>query len=594
LRPWYTTHALAIAARRANVAGVVRLTCGPEGLELELLRVTGFALGFAPGAVADPVTFRVPYTAVRGLVREGRLLYLALDPAVVSPFNRFAFARFAEDAGDVLALAQESRARARWASLLLPAPAGALAAALVPEDLAGGIVGRLAVGAVAALAAWGALHGAALWRTWGGPFSDRLRDRFEKELAERLALVPADAAEVVVRASVRRLPPAPPPAPAPLWVGGPREPERERAWSKQTIDELRPRPEPVAGPPPRMPPGGESAGAARAETRSGISPRAYAAAFAAAVGVVLVAGFLRRYAAERPPPPALPAARSGLAAAVRAVTLDVRAPPEPERCLCGRADSPLWKDGVPVLSVLTFGGDEEPIAPPEPTLDGKGFPKYRFDLAIVNNGARGLRDVRLTLTFARRTDAGKRAGAVDRGLFWEGVLPGGHAVKWHVAAPGNEVRTDASVNGTLAAANLDPAPADAFFALTAARVRAVRVHGALMLAYLRDPRAEGAARALGAQSAGDGPLLARIRRAAAPVIACSVRRDGEQLEACVFNGSARPRGGLTLREVIDGPGEPRTVSVEHPVPVHEGLRVRVQVSPDFAEELAVVDPAAAE
>jgi len=38
-------------------------------------------------------------------------------------------------------------------------------------------------------------------------------------------------------------------------------------------------------------------------------------------------------------------------------------------------------------------------------------------------------------------------GAVDRGLFWGGALAPGHAVKWHVAAPGNEVRFDTSVSG---------------------------------------------------------------------------------------------------------------------------------------------------
>lgn len=569
MRPWYTAFALAIAARRANVAGVVRLTCAPEGLEIELIRVTGFALGFAPGAVADPVGFLVPYTAVRGLVREGRLLYLALDPAVVTPYNRFALARFAEDAGDVLARASEARARARWASLLFPAPMGALAAALVPEDLAGGVLGRVSVGALAALAAWALLHAVALWRSWGGPFSDRLRDRFEAELSERLALTPSLPAGAPAPQAVRLPPRRPYPrpqiiAPEPV-MRAPIEPAVTRASSPV---------EPVAHP----------------------LRKPLVAALAAAVGVVMIVGFLGRYAAERPAPPAIPKLVAGLGPAVRGVGLDVRPLPQPERCLCLRADSPLWRDGVPVLSVLTFEEDEGAMGAPEPKLDRRGFPKYRFDVAIVNNGARALRDVRLTLTFARRTESGRRVGAVDRGLFWEGVLSPGHAVKWHVSGPGNEVRTDVSVTGTLAAAHLDPAPADAFFALTSARVRAVRVHGALMLAYLRDPRAEDAARALAAQSSNDDALLARIRRAAAPVFACDVKREGERLDACIFNGASQPRSGISIREVPETPGatEPRSVPIDRPIPVHEGLRVHLQVSPDFAPEIQVVDPSIVE
>lgn len=576
MRPWYTAHALAVAARRANVAGVVRLTCAPEGLEIELIRVTGFALGFAPGGVAEPVRFLVPYTAVRGLVREGRLLHLALDPAVVTPYNRFALARFADEAGEVLARAQASRARARWAAAILPAPAGALAGALVPEALAGGVLGRLSVGAVAAIVTWAALRGALAWQAWGGPFSDRLRDRFEAELSERLALTPAT--------------PVPPPASA-----VPRRasalPPRERFAAPPRIT---PEPVPIvaAGPAPRAL---LAAPGSPLPIRPPRLHRSVVAAIAAAVALVLVVAFLGRFGGERTPPPAVPLLVAGIGPAVRSIGLDVRAPPEPARCLCVRADSPLWKDGVPQLSVLTFEGDEGETGDPAPHPDRRGFPKYKFDVAIVNNGARGLRDVRLTLTFARRTASGKRVGAVDRGLFWEGVLSAGHAVKWHVAAPGNEVRTDVSVSGTLAAQNLDPAPADAFFALTSARVRAVRVHGAVMLAYLRDPRAEGAVRALAAQSGSDADLLARVHRAAAPVFACSIQRTPERLSACIFNGSAKPRPGIALREVQAAPGaEPRTLPLEHPIPVHEGYQVSFSVPPDFSDEIAVVDPASAD
>ena len=547
------------------MTGVVRVTCAPDALEIELLRVTAFSSGFAPAGVADPVTLRVPYTAVRGLVREGRVLYLALDPQIVKPYARFALARFTDEPEEILAHAHEARLLTRWASAALPLPLGALAAALVPSDLAGGWVGRASVGALAALAVWGLLRGVATLRAWGGPRSDRLRDRFEAALSERLALAPTG--DAIPRASSRAAVVAAPvsvPA-APRWAPAP------PAFASRSSTPAR-------------------ASAARPWWRSAVLGMVVAV-----VGIVNIVGFLRRYAGERAPPPVAVRARTGLAGVARAGYGALPPAPERERCLCVRADSPLWKAEIPVLSVLTFESDEGPITPPTPTPDRKGFPKYRFDLAIVNNGARPMRDVRLTLTFARRTASGKRVGAVDRGLFWSGVLGAGHAAKWHLKAPGNEVRTDVSVTGTLARSHLDPAPADAFFALTSARVRAVRVHAAVMLAYLRDPRADSAARALAARSPADAETLARVRRAAASVIACDVHREGERLDACVWNGATTPRRGLAVREVLASPGaEPRIAPIDGAVPVHEGIRVRLDVPADFSDEIAIVDPSAVE
>jgi hypothetical protein len=569
LRPWLTVGALAIAARRANAVGAVRITLGPvdvrpgdlapPGLEIELVRVAGFAPGFAASGVAEPVTFRVPYTAVRGLVREGRLLYLGFDPAVVTPFNRFALARFSDDPAEALARAYQARVRARWASLALPAPLGAIAAALCPEDLVSGALGRASVGVLAALVFFAILRELFAWRTWGGPRSDRLRDTFEAELAARLALAPPPIERAPARMFAR-------PTPA-----------RTRA---------------LANPPP-PPPSFAIPRPAASAAPSDPGPRVawpLFAAIAAAAGIVGVMAFLQRYAAPKTPPPAVELARTGIGAAVRSNRVDVREPPEPERCVCMRADSPLFEEGVPTLAILTWKGDDDASAPPVPALDRKGFPHFDFELAVVNDGARPLHDVRVTLTFARRNKEGKRVGAVDRGLFWGGVLAPGHAVKWHVKAPGSEMRVDASVNGTLEKSRLDPAPADAFFELTSSKYRAVRMHGAAMLAYLRDPRAETAARALSATSAADEAAVARIRRAAAPIIACDVRREPGRVEACIFNASSRPRGGLALREVLASPSDsPRRVPIAPPIPVHEGLRLSLDVPPDFAPEVAVVD-----
>jgi hypothetical protein len=554
--------ALAFAGRRANAVGAVRVTLMPEEIEVELVRVAGFSRGFAPGGVADPVGFRVPLTAVRGLVREGRVLYLAFDPAVVTPFNRFALAGFSEDPPESLARAVKARDRLRWASYLLPPPLGTLAAVQLPEALVAGVLGRASLGVLAALLLFAVLRELWAWGTWGGPRSERLGDLFEAELAERLALAPGLAGGPIER------------APAPVLEL--RLPGRRRAVappSTPVLTRIR-----------------SADSAAPAEPIARLAGPLLAAVLAAA-GIVGVMAFLQRYAAPRAAPPAVDRLASGLGAAARSLSLvDERAAPEPERCVCTRADSPLWKDGVPVLDVLTFHGDDEAAGVLVPTLDSKGFPRFDFDLAVVNDGARPLHDVRVTLTFARRDAGGRRVGAVDRGLFWGGVLAPGAAVKWRVSAPGSEMRVDASVTGTLEKARLDPAPADAFFRLTASRFRAVRAHGAAMLAYLRDPRAEAAARSLQAQSAADEPLVARIRRAAAPVFGCEVARTGDdRIEACVFNGSSRPRSGLALREVAAAGAAPRSFPLDVALPVHEGRRVAWTVPTDLGEELSVGD-----
>src|SRR6186713_2122696 len=83
----FTVAALAIAAWRANAVGVVRLTCTDDRLEIDLIRVAGYAAGFAPGAIAEPVRLTVPYAAIRGLTRRGRALCVALHPAACAPHN---------------------------------------------------------------------------------------------------------------------------------------------------------------------------------------------------------------------------------------------------------------------------------------------------------------------------------------------------------------------------------------------------------------------------------------------------------------------------------------------------------------------------
>ena len=549
---FFSVGALALAAPRANAVGAVRLTLTPTLLEVELLRVVGFSQGFASGGIAEPVRFAVPYVAVRGLVRRGRMLYLALDPGVVAPYNRFALARFTEDPAEALTRAYLSRALARWVSYLVPWPLGAVAGLFAPSTWVSGTLGRASLGALVALAAWAILREIVAWQSWGGPLSDRSRDALEVAMAERLGLLPE--------------------LPAPL-------------------DET---PFPL--------------GAARSVTRVRAAPdtpspalpgRALFGVMAAAVFAAFVMLFSKRLADPAALPPPVETLRSGLGEAARR-THDTVAPDEPTlaeptsaraahlpRCTCMRAASPLWSEGIPALRILTFTSDDDFGAGVVAKEERPGEPRFDFDVVAVNDGAHPLRDVRVTLTFARRNKAARRVGAVDRGLFWGGLLAPGHAVKWHVRAPGSEMRIDASVTGTLDDAGVDPAPAVAFAELTRSRYRAVRVHGALMLAYLHDPRGREAALALDGRTAEDRLLLARIARAGLPAIACDAKVEDGRLGICVFNGASTPRANLELRGL---PGLSPRIPIEGSLAVHEGVRLDVPFDGALPEEWSLASP----
>lgn len=549
---FFTVGALALAAPRANAVGAVRLTLAPAALEVELLRVVGFSRGFASGGVAEPVRFTVPYVAVRGLVRRGRMLYLALDPGVVAPYNRFALARFTADPTRALTRAYLARSLSRWVSYLVPLPLGALVGLLAPASLVSGALGRASLAVLVGLAAWAGLREIVAWQSFGGPLSDRSRDALELAMAERLGLLPEPEPAATLDET-------------PFPLGATRSLSRVRAAPE--------------APPPALP------------------TRALFAVVAVAAFAVFAMAVSQRLGAPAALPPAVETLQSGLAAAARRAHPSV-APDAPEptlaraaerpRCACDRAASPLWKEGVPALAILTFAGDDDIASGAVAKEDHAGSPRFDFDVVAVNDGARPLRDVRVTLTFARRNKSGRRVGAVDRGLFWGGLLAPGHAVKWHVRAPGSEMRIDASVTGTLDDIAALPAPAEAFAELTRSRYRAVRVHGARMLAYLHDPRGREAALALDGRTPDDRALLAQIARAAAPVIACDPTLTDARLSLCVFNAAAQPRTGLELRALPAG--TPR-FPIEGTLPVHEGIRLDVPFEGPLPEEWSVVTSA---
>ncbi|MDC3956637.1 hypothetical protein [Polyangium jinanense] len=516
----FTVGALALAAEGANAVGAVRLTLLPDVLEIELVRAAGFRSGFVPGSVAESVDMRVPYTAVRGLVRRGRALCLALDPSIAAPYTRFTLARFTYDPREALARAYEARRRAALSVALLPAPLGLIAALASPASLVTGLLGRLAVGLVVAAGSFFLLRELLRFATWGGPGSDRLAETFELALCQRLGFVPVATA-----------PFAPPPAPPIPEASLP-------AWARAPL----------------------------------------LVALVAALSVLGIS-FFQRYG--KPPDPATVAPNVPLLVAHLASAFPAPSPAEASageprlpRCVCAHAASPLWNDGLPVLEVLLASRPEDGSGRVVPS-ERRG---YNFDLSVVNNGSTRLPDVSVLVTFARRDDQNRRVGATDRGLYWGKPLYPGRAIKWHLKAPGTEMRIDPPRLGLLEAGR-EPASPDAFFELSHARQRVVRIHAAKMLAYHRDPRALEVLASLGPPSPDEETVLARITRAARPVIACDITPASESLEVCLFNDSLSPQRVVAARTIADRDAPSQRAPLPVVVPVHDGVRVSVPLPP---------------
>jgi hypothetical protein len=557
--------ALAIGDHRANAVGPVRLVCERDGLRVELLRVGRFASGFAFATLADAVSFRVPYRAVRGMVRDGRSLLLSLDPRAAAPYTRFALTRFCRAPSGALMRAFRVRRVASALSYLLPVPLALLAAGEL-HARAGASPALIALGAlvVAAAALWLA-RTAVGWLSWGGPISDRLRDRFEQALSAELGLVPAPELEPLPLPPVVTPLPAPParPAPAPPRLA----PAPVRAPARAEAPEPRPR---------------EVLAAA-------FRPWAFAAVAAAAAGAAVLASFaVRRYGVAEAVVLPVAQARTGLGASLPdlgRVGVAAAQTSHPS-CRCERVDSALWREGMPQLSIVVSpvkGGIDALWLEPGKTYPvgfGPGErPRVELDLAVVNNGKATMRELNLVLTFAERTPTGERIKPRERGLYWGSRLRPGESVKWRVKAPGTELKIDTRHDAPLAA--VGAADAEAFYGLSQARLPAVRLHGAVMLAMLGDPRYAALAQAAGELPPAGEAIKAELARLGAPLALCDAEPIDAGLEACLWNGSTALERALVVVEIARDGSEKRHVVRDffHP---GEGLRVSLPIDASAA------------
>ncbi|MCL2823647.1 MAG: hypothetical protein FWD57_06620, partial [Polyangiaceae bacterium] len=212
--------------------------------------------------------------------------------------------------------------------------------------------------------------------------------------------------------------------------------------------------------------------------------------------------------------------------------------PPPPPCMCERADSPLWSDGVPRMSVIAHN---------RPGTTSYDRPSVYPEIAVVNNSSDDLKDVVMVVDFLLGPRDGRKARVIDKqDLFWEGRLGPGKAVKWRISGRGDDYVVKSFVDGTIGQGT-KPAAADAFYTLTmTANTPSVRLHGAMMLAYLGDARVvEGLEKLRREGRPEQEDMVLQIEAASQALRVCSVYSapdpgDASKLvvKACVYNSAS--------------------------------------------------------
>lgn len=529
-------------SERSNAAGAVELECAEQGLLLGYRGVFALSEGYVPGAVATGAELTVPWASVTQTALEGDELFLEVDVSL-TPLNRLCLTAFS--AGEEQLPLEESRRRrlvVRIASLglaftaALAAFAGARGAGATPSLSLSVSAAVLTALAVLAVGFWAdrlvgmpvprltgntarelflaelALHRPALTRSpaAAAPARAPLVFYFER-------LIPRTTAAIVITLSAALLGTLLTTRVIVLDEGTTRRPERPLRDGEPSERTPSPVPTPPAAP--------------------ALAPAA-----------------LDRKAAAPAAAPAGDAVRLG------------------ESCRCVRSDSALWAEPIPRLSLLVLG---------QRSRKGRGEDENRrkkyleVELGVVNNGKTDVPEVSLLVEFFERDPppSNKRYSVATRPLFFEGPLRPAQAIKWSVEAQGVEFEVNNSVPGNVGAFGDDAAPSNLFAELLSANHRPVRLHAAMMLTFLSDPRARDAVLELReALREDEAPYLNRLIQAQAPVKVCKLQVEPARQagSACLFNSGNEPKKDLGLRvralaaEVAHGEpiGQPPEVKVE--------------------------------
>ena len=514
--------AVAVAHEQSNAVGTVELSCSAAGLQLTFVRISAYTDGYVPYPSTLGQRVTVPYEQVARVTIDGDgLVHLTVDGSC-TPFNKLVLAGLVRDRAFDHVTSHRRRAKIEqhitMSALVAWMPIALTLRAVLPD-----LSALIAFGISATVS--GMLY--TMRRDMAAKLvlfsrsSERVRDELLDELRYRLA-------------------------PGRVQHAG--------------ASEL-----PVPGVAPAEP--GE-AEAAEAGSLKGLFATAGVVAAAAAVAILVGKNLLFSDTASREPPwghdteeawsfansdDTATTASNGVVAssAIRPDPTPVL--PPPPSCSCDRADSPLWADGIPRMSILSRNRPGK-TSPERPSM----YP----EIAVVNNSSEDLKDIVMVVDFLLGPRDGRKARVVDKqDLFWEGKLAPGRAVKWRVRGRGDDFSVTSFVSGSIGDESIAPAPSDAFYKLSmTANTPAVRLHGTTMLAYLGDARVREAIDKLRAEGREDmADALEKLDLASRPLRVCSVRATPDatkqgtlNVQACVFNASKAvvPAPTVTARAAL--------------------------------------------
>ncbi len=545
--------AVAVANERSNAVGAVEVECTPHGLFVAYLGVGAFREGYAPGALTSGTGLTVPWSNVNEARLEGERVFIALEPKL-TPLNRMLLMNFASgSAAPTPELARRRmlvRLGAGAAALSVALILGATLVRLSPETSA---LAAILISAISALSVIGL-----------GFLVDRRFDDNPNALA--LAHFSMELGHYLP--TLVRLP-APPPR------------------NKAAFD---------------------------IERLQGMMPKTTFAIVitlsAGALSVLLVARWVttsqvaERRSEERsaslqptqatPPKAQAPAQRAAVAATATAAETP-RAPAGAVAtgdCRCARSDSLLWSDPLPRLQIITFS---------ERVRRGRGADEsarkqyLELEVAVINNSKDAIDEVSLLVLFYERDPppSTRRTQVSNRSLFYEGTLAPGQAIKWSVEAEGTEAEVVNSVKGTIGPNGEDAAPTQRLFELLSARNRPVRLHGAMLLSFLGDPRARESTLSLREALRDDeAPYLTRLIQAQSELRVCELKVEGNgarrRASACVFNAGkvTQKNLGLKIRGLERALDPTRPVAAPPTVLVETAQPIAGELAPDEGHRVA--------
>ena len=214
-------------------------------------------------------------------------------------------------------------------------------------------------------------------------------------------------------------------------------------------------------------------------------------------------------------------------------------------CDCQRADSLLWSQPIPRVSLIVLASRKS---------TRRNHDHIELEFAAINNSDREISELTSMVEFFVQDPppSSKLVSVSTRAVYFQGPLQPGEAIKWHVDADGTTFRIHpVAENGNPIAGSIEEngsnaASTNAVAKLLKAHNRPVRLHGAMLLAFLRDPRAREAAVELGdSLRDSESGYLRRLMEALAEIRVCRVQVSGtgahRRVIGCVFNTSNTPR-----------------------------------------------------